>query len=188
MNIASPKPNLVNGVDVNGVMDAIDRIAADPANGKVEFRVKSYWKNGTRSEHLVDSYSIGGQTVPRRFAIASDEPLELLGTNTAPNPQELLMSALNACMMVGYVAGAAVRGIKLEKLEIETEGALDLRGFLGVDEAVIPGYPVINMIVRIKGKRTGAQFREIHETVLKTSQNYFNVTKPIRVEAKLAVA
>ena len=43
------------------------------------------------------------------------------------------MAALNACMMIGYVAGAAVKGISLEKLEIETHGEVDLRGFRPLD-------------------------------------------------------
>ena len=44
----------------------------------------------------------------------------------------VLMSAFNACIMVGYVVGASVNGIHLEKVEIETDGELDLRGFLGI--------------------------------------------------------
>ncbi len=32
------------------------------------------------------------------------------------------MAALNACVMVGYVAGAAVNGITLDRLEVETQG------------------------------------------------------------------
>ena len=68
--------------------------------------------------------------------MAVDEPFELLGENTAPNPQEYLMTALNTCVTVGYVAGAAVRGIMLETLEIKTKGELDLRGFLGIDDTV----------------------------------------------------
>ena len=110
-----------------------------------------------------------------------------MGENTAPNPQELLMAALNACVTVGYVAGAAARGIKLEKVEIETKGELDLRGFLGIDETVRPGYETIKYVVRIKGNGTPEQFREIHEAVLKTSPNYFNITKPIQIDASLEV-
>jgi uncharacterized OsmC-like protein len=97
------------------------------------------------------------------------------------------MTALNACITVGYVAGAAVRGITLEKVEIETEGALDLRGFLGIDAAVPAGYETIRTVVRLKGNGTPEQFREIHETVLKTSPNYFNITRPIAIDAKLVV-
>ena len=187
MNVATAKAKRVNGIDVNYLMDTIDAVAADPAKGMVSFRVASAWNGQTKSEHRVESYKIGGQTVPRRFALKCDEPLELCGENTAANPQELLMSALNACMMVGYVAGCAVRGIKLDALEIETDGELDLRGFLGIDEKVKPGYDTLQVKVRIKGNGTAEQFRQIHETVLKTSPNYFNISKPIAVAAMLMV-
>jgi hypothetical protein len=35
---------------------------------------------------------------------------------------------------------SAVRGITVESLEIETDGEIDLRGFLGIDATVPPGY------------------------------------------------
>ena len=187
MNIATMPGKRVNGIPVNDLMDTIDAIAANPAQGVVEFRVRSGWHGQTRSEHKVESYSLGGQTVPRRFTLTCDEPLELCGENTAANPQEMLMSALNACMMVGYVAGCAVRGIKLEQLELETTGQLDLRGFLGIDETVKPGYDSIEVKVRIKGDGTPGQFQEVHEAVLKTSPNYFNLSKPVNVKASLSV-
>ena len=116
-----------------------------------------------------------------------DEPHELLGQNTAPNPQEMLMTALNACIMVGYVAGAAVKGITLQSVEIETDGELDLRGFLGIDPTVRPGYEAIRYTVRLKGNGTLDQFREIHETVMKTSPNYFNISRPVRIDSRLVV-
>jgi uncharacterized OsmC-like protein len=177
----------VNGLDVDALKTVIDEVGRDPAKGMVEFRIRSAWTGQTKSEAVVDSYTLGGQRIARSFRIAADEPLELLGTNTAPNPQELLMAALNACIMVGYVAGAAMRGITLEKVEIETSGQLDLRGFLGISEDVRPGYETVSYVVRIKGNGTPEQFREIHETVIKTSPNYFNISRPIRIESELQV-
>ena len=177
----------VNGLDMDTLAEVIRDIAHDPANGQVEFRVRSEWKGPTRSRTSVTSYTIGGQEVHRPFTIDADEPFELLGRNTAPNPQELLMAALNACITVGYVAGAAVKGVTLDKLEIETVGALDLRGFLGIDPSVTPGYEVIRYVVRIKGNGTPEQFQEIHNTVMKTSPNYFNITRPVRLDARLMV-
>ena len=182
-----PVANIVNGIDVDALQAVAADIAANPAKGMVEFRVKSNWKGQTRSEATVESYTLGGEKIDRKFKMMVDEPFELLGENTAPNPQEYLMTALNACVMVGYVAGAAIRGIRLESLELVTEGALDLRGFLGIDPTVKPGYDRIRYTVRIKGNGTAEQFREIHETVLKTSPNYFNVTQPVAIDADLVV-
>jgi uncharacterized OsmC-like protein len=184
---AIKQSNVVNGIDVDALKDVVEQVKNDPAKGLVEFRVKSQWKGQTRSETSIDSYKIGGKEVQRRFKINVDEPLELLGENTGPNPQEYLMTALNACIMVGYVAGAAVNGITLSKVEIETSGQLDLRGFLGLDPNVKPGYDSIQYVVRIKGNGTPAQFKEIHENVMKTSPNYYNVSRPVRLDGQLLV-
>lgn len=185
--VEAKRSGRVNGLDVDALYGVIEEIKKDASKGLVQFRVKSDWKGQTRSETSVDSYRIGGKEVRRRFKIEVDEPFELLGENTAPNPQEMLLTALNACIMVGYVAGAAVRGIKLDKVEIETSGELDLRGFLGIDPAVKPGYESIHYVVRIKGNGTREQFQEIHETVMKTSPNYFNISRPVRLDARLQV-
>lgn len=176
----------VNGIDLVALEERIEEVRTNPDTGRVAFRVKTDWKGQTRSESTVDSYTIDGEVVPRAFTIVADEPCELLGTNVAPNPQELLMAAVNACMMVGYVAQAAVRGIRLDECRIETEGELDLRGFLGVDETVPPGYRRICYTVHIEGDGTREQFEEIHQAVMATSPNYFNLAQPIQMCGRLA--
>jgi uncharacterized OsmC-like protein len=185
--MATTTSNRVNGLDLDALDAVVGEIQRDPRRGMVGFRVRSAWRGQTRSRSTVDSYVIGGQEVHRHFEVDVDEPYELLGQNTAPNPQEMLMTALNACIMVGYVAGASVKGITLESVEIETAGELDLRGFLGIDPGVRPGYEAIRYTVRIKGNGTAEQFREIHDTVMKTSPNYFNLARPIRIDATLEV-
>ena len=187
MDTITTQGQRINGLDVGALGEVVREIERDPAKGQVEFRVLSEWTGQTRSRTSVDSYSIGGQRVYRHFTIDADEPFELLGRNTAPNPQELLMTALNACITVGYVAGASLRGIELEKLQIETSGRLDLRGFLGIDAKVAPGYDTIHYVVRIKGTGTPEQFQEIHEMVARTSPNYFNISRPVAIDARLVV-
>ena len=45
---------------------------------------------------------------------------------------------------------AAVRGIKLEKVESELEGDLDLRGFLAISGEVRPGYQEIRVNFKVE--------------------------------------
>jgi hypothetical protein len=85
------------------------------------------------------------------------------------------------------MSGASMKGIVLESLEIETKGELDLRGFLGLSDEVPAGYRAIDYDVRIKGTGTPAQFEEIHQTVMATSPNYFNMSRPIRMNGNLIV-
>jgi uncharacterized OsmC-like protein len=182
------KNERVNGLDLKALGEVVEAIGEDASKAKVAFSVTTKWAGQTRSETVIDGYMIGGERVTRSHKIVADEPTQLLGQDSAPNPQELLMAALNACITVGYVAGASVEGIKLDSLEIRTRGELDLRGFLGLSDTVPPGYEEIEYEVRIKGDGTREQFEAIHQNVLKTSPNYFNINRPIRVNATLVTA
>ena len=177
---------IVNGIDLKALDETVSAINQDASCGNVQFRVKTEWLGQTRSESTVDGYRIGGQEVPRSFKIVADEPCELLGTDNAPNPQELLMSAVNACMMVGYVAQASVRGIRLDSCTIETRGELDLRGFLGLDTEVPNGYRQLDYLVTLEGDGTREQYEEIHEAVKATSPNFYNINQVIEMNGRLA--
>lgn len=179
--------NVVNGLDLDALGAMVEEIRKDPKKALARFSVTTRWMGRTATRSKVTGYEIGGNRIAREFEIAADEPEELLGENSSPKPQELLMAAVNACMSVGYVAGAALRGIRLEKLEIETTGELDLRGFLGLDDSVPPGYDEITYTVRIAGNGTPEQFEEIHRTVMQTSPNYFNLARPIRMNGRLKI-
>lgn len=175
----------INGLDLGALGEMVEAIGKEPDLAKAGFQVTTRWAGQTRSESVVEGFTLGGQRYERQHRIVADEPCELLGTDSAPNPQELLMAAFNACIMVGYVAGAATRGIRLESVEIRTRGTLDLRGFLGLRDDVAPGYEAIDYEVLIKGDGSTQQFEEIHQAVMKTSPNYFNLNRPIRMNGTL---
>jgi len=179
--------NRVNGLDLTALGEVVEAIEKDPKQALAAFDVTTRWTGQTRSESTVDGFTLGGERFTRSHKIVADEPCELLGADSAANPQELLMAAFNACIMVGYVAGASLKGINLDSVEIKTRGELDLRGFLGLSDEVPAGYESIAYDVRIKGDGTREQFEEIHQNVLKTSPNYFNISRPIRVNATLNV-
>lgn len=179
--------NMINGFDTDAVKDLIGRVANNAKEGQTNWKVTTSWKGGARTETRVRGYRIGGQHVEKDFIVSTDEPLELGGTNTQANPQETLMAALNACMTVGYAVGCAMEGIELEELRIETEGDIDLRGFLGLDPDVKPGYDEIHYTVHIKGNGTKEQFRKVHDMVTATSPNRFNVANSIRLKSDLVL-
>ena len=177
----------VNGIDTDAMHTLIDDVDGDPAKGMTHWRVASSWQGGTHSRAQVDGFVMGGANVPRRFAIDMDEPFEIGGGNAYANPQEYLLAAMNACMIVGYTALCALQGIALEKLEITTEGDIDLRGLFGLDPAVPAGYRELQSRVVIQGDGTEEQFQKIHQMVLATSPNFFNITRAIRVMPELVV-
>lgn len=177
--------NLINGIDLQAIGALRDDIAANSEKGIVGFDVTTAWCGGTRSEATVNPWTVQGVPQPiaeKPMIIAADEPSALGGVASAPNPQELLFAALNACMTVGYVVAAASEGVTLEKLEIRTTGNLDLRGFMGLDSEVKPGYDKINYTISVKGDGTVEQFERIHQMVIATSPNRWNLANNIEVQ------
>ena len=179
------KSTVINGIDTDGVKALIGHVAEDSANATTHWRVSSSWKGGTRSDTRVSTYGFGKEQIKKDFTISIDEPTELGGTNQFANPQEYLLAALNGCIMVGYVVGCSMEGIELEEVRIETEGDIDLRGFLGLDPKVKPGYDEISYTVHIKGNGTPEQYQKVHDTVCATSPNRFNIANAIKLKSKL---
>jgi len=178
---------MVNGLDLDEMAEVAHEMERDAAKSQVEFRVCSEWKGQLRSRTSVDSYTIGGWQVHRNFTIDADEPFELCGRNTAPNPQELLMAALNACLTERYVVAAAQRGITLQRVRVDSSGTLDVRGLFGLDTGTRPGFEALRYVARLKGFATAEQLQELHEAVAQASPNFFNLTRPVKVFARLVV-
>lgn len=179
--------NIVNGINVTNLENFARDVAADHTNAEVRFNVQTKWMGQTKSVTNVTQCSLSGRQMERDFQIVSDEPVELLGENTAPGPMELLLAALNACMSVGYVTGAAARGIKIKSLEIETDTDLDLGGFLGLDENLNPGVNEVRYNVKICADASQDQIEELHAHVMKTSPNFHNMARGIKVSPKLEI-
>jgi uncharacterized OsmC-like protein len=71
------------------------------------------------------------------------------GSNAGPNPGVLGRGALASCLAVGYAMWAARLGVPVDSLEIEVQADYDVRGELGVDDSVRPGYSAIRYVVHV---------------------------------------
>jgi uncharacterized OsmC-like protein len=156
--------SIVNGVDVDRLSATIDAVAADPALARFQFRGRNQWIDGGYSRTTIqDFYGAGQEDTTRAtpFTVDTDEPPVLLGENRAPNTVEYVLHALAACVSGTIVYHAAARGIALEGLETTIEGDLDLRGFLGLDDTVRPGYEQIRVSIKVGGDLDDDQLAEL---------------------------
>jgi uncharacterized OsmC-like protein len=179
--------NIVNGIDVDALNGLVGSVKEDPSRGITAWQVRSKWEGQTRIRADVESFSIGGEVVERAHTIEIDEPLQLGGSDRHANPQETLMAALNACVLTGYAAVASLNGIRVDRLELETRGEIDLRGFLGLDPNVKPGYDEIALTLRVAADAPREKLQEIFDFVLRTSPNYFNISQPVSLKPTLVV-
>ncbi len=72
------------------------------------------------------------------------------GMHDAPNPAELLCAALAACEDSTLRMIADVLGVRLERVEVEVTGDVDVRGAMSVDRKVPVGFRSMTCTVRIE--------------------------------------
>ncbi|WNZ21795.1 OsmC family protein [Leptolyngbya sp. NK1-12] len=177
----------INGVVPSALQELIDSVAQDANQGQLAFQATTAWVDGTRSQTQIKSFEWAGQSYARDFTLTIDEPEEWGGTNMGPNPQEVLLSALNACLMATFVNLCSMQGIKLEKVEITSIGKLDLRGFFGLDETISAGYQDLSWQLNVKGNATPEQFQQVYEATMAASPNLWNLAHPVPIKPELRV-
>ncbi|NWQ43424.1 OsmC family protein [Bacillus sp. EB106-08-02-XG196] len=176
-----------NGINVPALQIFKEDIAKNPANGMIDYKVNLKWLGGTKSKVSSTGITLGNQKIERNFSFIIDEPEQLLGENTNPTPQEYLLGGMGGCILVGYSVGASVLGITLEKLEVDLEAGLDLRGFLEANPDSPIGFKDVKYTIRVKGNGTKEQFEYIHNKVIQTSPNRATVANEIDVLCDLVV-
>ena len=96
------------------------------------------------------------------------------------------MAAFNACITVGYVAGAALKGITLDKLEIRTtRQARPARLPRPQRQRRRRATKRSTMKSRSRATALPSSSRRSTRHVMKTSPNYFNLSRPIRMNGIL---
>ena len=73
----------VNGIDLAAVSDAVVAIEKDKSQAQATFEVTTRWAGQTRSESIVEAFTLGGERIERQHRILADEPCELFGTDSA---------------------------------------------------------------------------------------------------------
>lgn len=120
----------------------------------------------------------------RGFAVHIDEPRELGGNDSAPNPVELLLAALGGCQEIVYRAFAAVLGIEIDSIEVHAKGYLDLHGFLGLAD-VQAGFTNISFTTRIVSSASPESIRQLAALVEKHCPVQDTLARPIPISGKV---
>ena len=107
-----------------------------------------------------------------------DEPPQLLGDDTAPNPSEALLGALGSCIAVGIHANVVAQGIPISSLELELEGDLNITSVWGTGHT--GPKPVGFTAVRVRVKLDGGADRETLARLLAHAVEWSPVTGSIR--------
>src|SRR3954470_2560592 len=87
------------------------------------------------------------------------------GPGTGACSGDLLLGALAACAQLTAQMVAENMGIEVERLEAVVEGDLDLRGTLGIDRDVTPGFEAIRLRFEIDAPGASEdELASLHQT------------------------
>jgi len=161
--------------------DAFDQTQAafrdEPANAAATFESVSKQVAGLSSKAAI-----------RQFELTVDEPEQLGGTDTGPNPVELVLAALGTCQEITYRLYADAMGIPLDGVSVKLAGHLDLRGFFNVEPSIRAGYESIDATVTLDSTASDADLARLKAAVDAHCPVLDIISKPVAVKLKMARA
>lgn len=117
-----------------------------------------------------------------------DEPASLGGTDLGANPVEHLLAALGSCTVITFQVWAQQLGLRIDRLQVAIGGTLDLRGFLGLDPEVRPGFPALRLRIEVAGPEREVDYQRLAEAVERHCPVLDNLTAGVPVATTVSIA
>ena len=140
------------------------------------YKAQTKWLEGFKTE-----------TEVRKFKVGIDEPLELKGTNTAPNPVEMILTALGGCVAVTYRAYARKFGIEIEGLTINIEGDTVHGGWTDKEGRERRGFKQIRYEVKIKTNAPEEKIQQLHKLAKEKCSVSDMLINPTNVKGSVSI-
>ncbi|GAB5468664.1 MAG: OsmC family protein [Rhodospirillales bacterium] len=150
--------------DMDAMRRTKERLDAAPTEASTSFTSVTEWREGARSVTRV-----------RDFHVATDEPSVLGGDDSDPDPMELLLAALGACLTIGWVKQAKLRGVTVRNLRVTVRAPFDMRGYLEEGAAVRPGFGELAYDVEVDSDADAVTLAEIMAAAERSSPLFDNI-------------
>jgi putative redox protein len=141
------------------------------------------YKPKVSSRHIEKLYT---ETRVREHLVKCDYGEAAGGSNKAPNPIELLLSAFAACIEAAFYEFAVHEGFTINSLNVEVEGTLDLRGLFMIDD-VAAGFRDLKYTFQIETPDDEKKVRELAEKVVAHCPVVDSLTKPTSVTGEIII-
>jgi uncharacterized OsmC-like protein len=175
-----------NGVNVDALLGARTALTDAPEAANFNWRATCEWRNGTHSTSEVDGFfGLGAEQKHRTtYSFDVDHPEVFASEDNGATPVEYVLVGLAGCLTAGVAAVAQMREIQLNSVSATVEGAMDVRGILGMDTDVRNGFSSIKVSYKIDADATPDEIKALVAQSQKRSAVYDVITNPtdVRVE------
>ncbi|MGI0036999.1 MAG: OsmC family protein [Nitrososphaera sp.] len=171
----------VNGVNAQVLNEAVHRMMHKPEMAKVTFQVQTSWDSGDgfKLTSTGKDFLVGGQKVERQrsFTVVIDNPEVLGGKSEGPTVCEMGMASIGSCVSQTLIAYATMMGVQLDRIRVESEADVDVRGMTGISDKVRPGAQEFRLRFHIESKTASKeQLKQLYELGKKFSPAVDTVT------------
>ncbi len=164
-----------------------DRNLKEIVSRRIDFFKKkpeaAIYRPKVSSRHIKNLYT---ETRVREHLVKSDYAEAAGGDNQAPNPIELLLAALAACIEAAFYEFAVHEGFVIHSLSVDAEGTLDLRGLFMIDD-VPAGFKGVKYTFTIESPDDEKKLRELAEMVISHCPVVDSLIKPTAVTGEIVV-
>jgi len=176
-----------NGVNVEALLGARVALTQAPEAAQFTWRATCEWQNGTHSRSSVEGFfGLGGEQTHRtRYSYDADHPEIFASEDNGATPVELVLVGLASCLTAGVAAVAQNREIQLHSVSATIEGAMDVRGILGMDSDVRNGFSDIKVTYDIDADASPDEIRALVAQSQKRSAVYDIITNPTNVSVQV---
>ncbi len=140
-----------------------------------------------KSKPTVKAHTDGSQAVMEAgpFSWNSDLPEPIGGTNQAPSPTALLLSALAGCAVVFIRDTLAPQlGVRVDAVEATAQCEADARGLLGMAGAE-PDLQNIRLAIRVRSPDDESDVQRLYEAWRERCPIYLALTKAMNVSLNM---
>jgi uncharacterized OsmC-like protein len=185
--MASTATPVDNGVNVEALLGARGALGEAPQAAQFNWRATSEWRNGTHSTSIVNGFFGLGEEQKHRttYSFDLDHPEIFASEDNGATPVEYVLVGLAGCLTAGVAAVAQMREIQLNSVSATLEGAMDVRGILGMDSDVRNGFSSIKVTYKIDADATPDEIKALVAQSQKRSAVYDIITNPTEVTVEV---
>jgi uncharacterized OsmC-like protein len=179
---------VVNGVNVQALLDAREVLRGAPEAAKFVWRASSKWQHGVHSTTTIQHFFGLGEEQQHKTEseFTADHPEIFAATDNGITPIEYLLVGLASCLTAGVASVAQNRGIQLRSVESTVEGRHDVRGILGVDSDVRNGFNDVKVTFTIDADASRQEIEALVAQSQKRSAVFDALTNPTDVTVEVA--
>jgi uncharacterized OsmC-like protein len=176
-----------NGVNVEALLGARTALTEAPEAAQFQWRASCTWQNGTHSRSTVEGFFGLGEEQNHRttFTFDADHPEIFASEDNGMTPVEFVLVGLASCLTAGVAAVAQNREIQLRSVSATIEGAMDVRGILGVDSDVRNGFSDVKVTYNIDADASPDDIKALVAQSQKRSAVYDIITNPTNVSVEV---